>query len=282
MEKLLDSMIASFPEIQIWICGGHGDNNPNIRADLIRELREKMLSSGELLEVDEARNIGLPVYAKKVCTKDYSRVYGLSGNATNKYEYVGITRVYRTPNFENEIKLCEDIDIEKLLGELYKTATWNKMQSVDNYEFFNPYSKKPPYQSWADSIPNSDKYILARTSLYNRMHEYCLIKKEEGGFSNSLLMQTLTEWKEERRIILALRKNVNNPMQADYTNKGEVYILKLFCGLPLREQIAMNTFCWPLNSMGDKYNYVIPNFIWENVRIILNNMGITLREKNDG
>jgi hypothetical protein len=280
MEKLLDNMVASFPETQTWICGRNYDRDS--RADLIRELREKMLSCGELLEVDEAGNIGLPSYSIKACTMGYARIYGLSGSKENKFEYVGVTRVCKKNDPVKTTYWLEEISLEKYLKRIYTNATWNKMQGIDGYEFFNPKSKKPPYQSWTNTIPSSEQYILARTSLYNGLHEYCLIKRDGAEISNSLLVQVLTEWKEERRIILALRKNANNSMQADYIDRGDVCILNLFCGLPLREQIALDTFCWPLNSMGDKYNYVVPKFLWEDIRVMMNNVGITLREKNNG
>lgn len=280
MEKILDNMIASFPEIQRWIC--EGNDNSDERADLIKELREKMLSGAELLEVDEARNIGLPSYSMKKCVSGYMRVFGLSSGKTGGCEHVGITRVCRKKDLDSTSWHFERIPLEKYINILYKNSVWNKMSNLENYEFFNPYIKKPPYQSWTNVLPSTEKNILGRTSLYNGLHEYCLIKKEDGEVINSLLSPVITDWKEERRIILALRKNANNPMQAYYTDKEDVCILNLFCGLPLREKIVLDTFCWPLNSMGDKYNYVVPKFIWEEVKVMLDDIGINLREKNDG
>ena len=45
--------------------------------------------------------------------------------------------------------------------------------------------------------------------------------------------------------------------------------------------MLIDTYCWPLNSMDDKYNYVVPEFIWEDIKsMITDGLGIDLKEKN--
>lgn len=277
IRELLGTMSEAFPVCQKWI---YKDlKNPVDVDELVRVLRDKMLAAGELLEVDDSRNIGLPVYEKRYCTDNCERVFGLSEEIIRP-EYVGVTRIIHSmENNENNIPV-DGVDIDRYIDWLYVGALWTECHNVDEFEFFNPFSKMPPYQSWTNVIPNNEKRILARLTLYNGLHEYHLIKKEHDKYWNSPITAILGEWKEERRVLLALRKYVGNAMQAVYDKRDTVYLLNLYCGLPLREQGIIDTYCWPQNSMDDKYSYVVPSFIWENIKnIITDSLGIELKEK---
>ena len=278
MRELLSIMAESFPISKRWLFGDL--SNPNDCDELIRALRDKMLVAGELSEVDDLQNIGLPMYTKSLCTDGYVRIFGLSEEIT-KPEHVGITRVIRSDANNDNRVLVDKVVIDEYLDWIYTGALWNECHSFDTFEFFDPFSRKSPSQSWTNGIPNSGDKMLARVMLFNSTHEYHLIKKEQDKYWNAPIATVLSEWKEERRVMLALRKRVGNMMQAAYDKKATVYILNLYCGLPLREQGVIDTYCWPLNSMDDKYNYVVPEFIWGNIKsIITDNLGIDLKEKN--
>ncbi len=278
IRELLVIMSEAFPASQKWIFKDL--KNPVDSDDLIRELRDKMLEARELLEVDELRNIGLPAYEKHYCTDAYDRLTGLSEEIIRP-EYVGITRVVRRKQ-DNENRISVDkIAIDEYIDWIYAGASWNECHNLEDFEFFNPFSTRPPHRSWTNVVSNSEKKILARLTLYNGLHEYHLINKEYDKYWNSPIAPVLAEWKEERRVLLALRKKVGNAMQATYDKRDSVYLLNLYCGLPLKEQVIIDTYCWPLNSMDDKYNYVVPGFIWEDIKnIIRDSLGIDLKEKN--
>lgn len=278
IKELLVIMSEAFPVGKTWIY--RDSKNPVDCDELVRELRDKMLAARELLEVDESRNIGLPAYEKNYCTDAYDRITGLSEEISSP-EYVGITRVVgRKNNNENRV-LANKIDIDDYFDWIYTRASWSECHNIESFEFFNPFSKRPPYQSWTNTVPSGEKNILARLTLYNGLHEYHLINSENDIYKNAPITSVLAEWKEERRVLLALRKKVGNAMQATYDKRDSAYLLNLYCGLPLREQVLIDTYCWPLNSMDDKYNYVVPGFWWEDIkRIITNGLGIDLKEKN--
>lgn len=278
IKELLVIMSEAFPVSKGWIF--RDLKNPVDDDELIRELRDKMLAARELLEVDESRNIGLPAYEKNYCTDDYDRITGLS-EEIGSTEYVGITRVVRKKHETKNRGLENKIDINDYIDWIYVGASWNECHNIEAFEFFNPFSKRPPYQSWTNAVPCNEKSILARLTLYKGLHEYHLIKKENDIYKNAPITNVLAEWKEERRVLLALRKKVGNAMQATYDTRDSVYLLNLYCGLPLREQVLIDTYCWPLNSMDDKYNYVVPEFIWEDIKsMIIDGLGIDLKEKN--
>ena len=277
IREILCIMIEAFPECKKWILKDL--KNPNDIDELVRELRDKMLVAGELMEIDDSHNIGLPTYGKNYCSQYYDRIVGLS-NEICLSKYVGITRiVQKEGNYENSNN-TDIIGIDGYLEWIFQSGTWNECHNLDEFEFFNPHIKRPPYQSWSAIIPKDDKRILARLTLYNGLHEYYLIWKRQDKILNSVIPSVLADWKEERRILLALRKEKGNSISATYENRDSVYILNLYCGLPIREQNILNTYCWPLDSMDDKYNYVVPDLVWEDIKkLIEEGLGIELKEK---
>lgn len=278
MRELLYIMSEAFPICKKWIFKDL--KNPSDIDELVRELREKMLAARELLEIDSSHNIGLPVYKRYYCSQVYDRIVGLS-DAPCVSKHIGITRVIRREQDSESNVIMNEISIEEYLDRAFGSGTWNECHSLEDFEFFNPYSKRPPYQSWTNAIPNHDKRMLARLTLYNGLHEYHLICRQQNKIMNSPLSYVLADWKEERRVLLALRKQVGNPMEATYEIRDSVCLLNLYCGLPTREQSIIDTYCWPLNSMDDKYNYVVPDFVWEDIKkLIVDNLGIELKEKN--
>lgn len=275
MRELLSIMAEAFPISKRWLF--RDLSNSDDCDELIRKLRDKMLAAGELLEVGDSFNIGLPIHTKSLCTDGYVRILGLSDEIT-KPEYVGVTRVSCSEENIDDSVLIDKVVIDEYLDWIYAGALWNECHSFEAFEFFEPFSRKPPSQAWTNVIPNRSDKILARVTLYNNIHEYYLIKREHGKYWNAPINTVLSEWKEERRVMLALRKCVGNRMQATYDKKATVCILNLYCGLPLKEQGVIDTYCWPLNSMDDKYNYVVPGFIWEDIKsIITDSLGINLK-----
>lgn len=276
MKELLINMIESFPESRYWFCTGE---DMQIDADdLIHRLRDKMLASGELIEVDSSRNMGLPNENRSICADGYERIVGLV-NCRQLLEYVGVTKILKSDKLLNIAVNCS-LNIDSFLEWIIKNAIWNESINLENYEFFNPYIKRPPYQSWTSNPPKDELITLARVNLFNGLHEYYLVKRQTGKMHIAPIMRTLEEWKEERRILLALRKKVENSIWADYTDKKDIVLLNLYCGIPLREQVLLDTYCWPLNSMEDKYNYVVPKAVWKIVKDnLINGLGINLRER---
>lgn len=273
--KILENLVNCIPLCKEWIYG----NEKNNLYDPVKVIRERMISSGELIEVDEYGNLGLPQYQKKNCTKEYIRVKGLKENE-KLLEYVGVTRIQKSSVIKDNLTNLNMIKSIPYVDWLYKNANWSECTNIENFEIFNPFSKKAPYQSWVDNVIKSVEYCFGRLTLFNGMHEYYLLKNKSGRWLNYQLPPVLAEYKEERRIILGLRNKYGNPMNATYSLIESIVIINLHCRLPLREQDIIETFCWPLNGFNDRLNYVVPEKIWILVRdLLVNELGIELKEK---
>ena len=273
--EILENMVACIPESRSWI-GGSVDNNVNP----VHEMREKMFTAGELMEVDEHGNVGLPVYQQVECVQGCYRIKGLL-YGRNSEEFLGITRVIRMRKATNKAAIFKAFAVDDYINWLYERARWEACSEIDQYEFFNVISKNAPYKSWADSPIRSKEYHLGRMALLNGLYEYYIFRYSSGKWFVSSVSTIASEYKEERRIILGLRKKYNNQMIAYYSYVGSVIILHLNCRLPLKEEGLIETYCWPLKGFNDKLNYVVPFLIWDDLKILIEeNLGIFLQEIN--
>lgn len=277
-KEILKGFIECLPECAQWI-SEDGKAIDDRVLEMVIDVRNKMILGGELVELVTKSNVGLPVGMMQPCVNGIVRLFGEISGA--KSQTVGIARIMEDIHTGViSIDFSAIIDIDDYVMNLYKKAKWSKVDDLANYEIFNSMSKRAPYQSWEDYLNKSKKFHLVRISLYNDLHEYYLLQFDNGEIYVCKLEALLAEGKEERRIILGLRKMYDNQMVAFYEYKGAVILLRLFCRLPLREERILETYCWPERSFDDKLNYVVPLRVWDEIKRLLEiGLGIRLKEK---
>lgn len=275
--EILNNMILAMPECRKWFWNSYNELQRK-EEHPVRILRERMLNAGELIETDLKNNIGTPREYKKPLIENYERVLGLGSTINSDEFYIGVTRMKKSSTAwcgENTIvNSCE------FLNWLKRTAKWETINNISEYEFFQPLSKAAPYKSWTNIFPNmkSGDIVLGRIKHFNDLYEYYLLKVEDNQIYIHKLSSVLNEFKEERRILLALRKISGNVMKSRAEVKKEVVILKLFCRLPLVEERIFETYCWPQKCINDKINYVVPIILWSYFRTILEALQIEVKE----
>lgn len=273
--ELLNNFTEAIPEASKYFLSPEGNFEVE---DVIRNIREKMLTSGELIEVGKQKNVTIPIYSEVVCASGFRRIVGIDNNPRDCV-YCGITRICKNEEKMYVGDLIESEETLEFLAWIYKKAMWTKCSDLSGYEIFNPMSTKVPYQSWSDRANRSLEWHLGRVRTIEG-YEYWLLKLNREEWFQAPFPSVLHEYKEERRVILALRKKCNNEMNAMFEYKGNDTILYLYCGLPLKEESILETFCWPQVRYNDKYKYVMPTIVWDGIRnILVKNLGMTLREK---
>lgn len=268
----LDAFVETIPEIKEWFY-----QEVDSLEDVIRDIRSKMLCAGELEEINDCEKVILPKYDEKTCGEGIVRVVGLCDTG-RPLEHMGITRLYL--DTRKEYVSTYDLSLEQFIEWLYKNAKWSECNNINEFELFDAGSTKPPYQSWTDKKIKSQKYHLGRLALYNGLYEYWLVKYDDGVWYSAHISEILIKQKEERRIILALRKLNSNSIEASYKHCGSVVILNLYCKLPVIDESYISTYCWPLRYALDKLDYVVPLKMWDQISCRLeNDLGIILKEK---
>ena len=253
--------------------GIHEFNEP------VKEIRNRMLLAGEYFELLPSHDLSIPATERINLNGHFDRLIGLATESlSNSIKYVGVTKLIKTQGRKQSYK---DFSIDEYMEWIFKKSKWNPVNDLEGFEFFDAYSKKATYKSWVDFPIKDMNYHLGRIPLYKGLHEYYLFKKNtEGKWMNSRLQDWLSENKEERRIILGLRRQCNNRAVVKYKFNGEIVELKLFCRLPIKEEIFIETYCWPLLYYKDKLNYIVPIEVWPNIEHKLEvNLGMKIEEQ---
>ena len=276
--EILSSFVGSSTALRQWFLedekGIHEFNEP------VREIRNRMLLAGEYFELLPSHNLSIPASKRLNLNGYFDRLIGIVDESLlSSIKYVGVTKLIKTQGRKQSYK---DFSIDEYMDWILKKSKWNSVNDFEGFEFFDAYSKKAPYKSWVDFPIKGMNYHLARLSIYNGFHEYYLFKKNiKGEWLNSQLQDWLSETKEERRIILGLRKECNNKAVAKYRFNREIVELKFFCRLPIKEEIFIETYCWPLRYYKDKLNYIVPIEVWPNIKHKLEvNLGMETEESN--
>ena len=275
--EVLSSFVGSSATLRQWFLedekGIHGFNEP------VKEIRNRMLLGGEYFELLPFHDLSIPATERINLNSHFDRLIGLAAESpSNSIKHVGVTKLIKTQGRKQSYK---DVSIDKYMDWIFKKSKWNSVNDFEGFEFFDAYSKKAPYKSWVDFPIKDMNYHLARIPLYKGLHEYYLFKKNtEGKWTNSKLQDWLSENKEERRIILGLRRQCNNRAVVKYKFNSEIVELKLFCRLPIKEEIFIETYCWPLLYYKDKLNYIVPIEVWPNIKHKLEvNLGMKIEEQ---
>ena len=273
-KETIPYLIEAFPECVKWFSS---EGEEWTFKKFIHDIREDMISSGELL-IDEERKVCVPSFAKIPLIGNIDRIKGISKSKMHYETYVGITRIAKSDSDEQTPYRLR-IDSREFSDQLFSEGVYSTCSDIDKYEFFNPESKKALYLSWENKPNNNKKTAFARIQIINGLQEYYLFRRKGNDrWENARLQEYYKDSGEYRRIMLALRAEARNPMKALFIDRREVVLLKLLCQLPRIQEIQLRTFCWPIESHEDRLNYVVPKQIWPMITEMLADLNIELQE----
>lgn len=245
----------------------------------VRSIRERMISAGELVEIGEQRHVTVSQHMTVRCTPEYSRIYGFTTKSEST-SMVGIARIKPGSKDDKGGVDRNHYDIREYIEWIYEREELPRCDDISRFEFFDIRSKEIPSKSWIDKPDKDMSRQLGRITIINGYHEYWILKYINGKWYGKSLEGVLRDYKEERRILLGLRLLYGKQMKAEVECKSTVMLLRLFCGLPLREEIILDTYAWPMTIYNDRCRYVIPCEIWDLIRLYLTkDLGIEIKEK---
>lgn len=273
MPKLMDA----FPECLDWFVS---DKDASPYLEFIQALRERMLLSGELLSNGEDKVLLPKEGIIDIRGEDgWIRVLGFdSQHKKRKDIFTGVSRI-SFGNRKAKIELESPLDSEMFVDRILGARSWSLCKNTDRFEFFDPASKRPLYQSWIQPDKAKEKVNLGRIQIINGKYEYYMLKKVGQTWFNIQLPAFFQDRREHQRIMLGLRSRASNPMVAEFRVAGECILLQLYCRLPIIEETLLKTYCWPLNSFNDELHYVVPWQVWPKIRRICACLCIRLEEK---
>ena len=271
--QILSDFLDVFPESREYFC--KPDTKTVDLHDAVYEIRERMINSGEFLEVTSKSNLTLPKYKEHHICNDIFRVYGLSENPNEQFYFSGISKHIYKEELVEEIPKFKTVSI---LDVLCKNAKWEDINDYSSYLIFNEKLNDAPYKCWQQTELKDNKVYLAKRKDYHTHFTFYLLKKDDKGTQISFIDELFANWEEEKRLILELRYLAGNQAKVKVIKKDIVRIIKLPTRLPQKEKIILNTYCWPKMAIYDSINYIVPNEVWNYIKSILIDLKLDVEE----
>ena len=276
-ERVLQEVLELYPVLKKWYYPDSSDINP------VEVIRERMLRSGELIEIGFQTNITVPVYREFRLSKDVSLTRGLKPSFKMGFSS-GLAWLIMNPEFsasyvpEDVFQLCP-VDAACYTEMFIKEVNWEKAVHIESDEIFDSSIRKSLSSCWRnDYVLKEGEVTLARKYIGHNVYEFYLIKKLNSVEFIHRLDEYLKGKTEIRRLLYGLRILANNPINASIkSHKDEGLIeLTLYSKLPQNEENILLLLGWPKNNIGDTNNLIFVDEVWDYISKILQNLNIKL------
>ena len=269
---VLEMLCRNYPELEEWYKVEESEDHP------VQLIRTRLLNHGDLL------NAGFDTYI--ALTKRYTEY--LAGRAETVYggileeglHYNGIATVLLHAAAQTPAN--PSTAIEWMKGFI-RDAWWSaSIPDTRQWQYYNPYSRaKNHYSAWQDSTPETvNGIVLGRAVVNVHSYEYYLLKPTEKLIHR--IDPFLQEQKEHIRLMYALRASCGNGIEARIKKYPDHYILKLNAKFPLREEVLLESYCWPVKHATDQLSWAMNGYIWEYLSLFIEALGIKIWEESNG
>lgn len=272
-EYMLSQILDFFPKLKGWVYAKYesGDEGHPIHI-----LRERLLKSEEIIEVDFSNTISLS--AEKQIKISDKLIKHLGFTSDTVVQYNGISALSEimsdTPHYHSQVLDCLSFT-EKYFAQ---TKVIPDEWSVEK-EYFDPRAKTDTfYSSWVNRAPNCEFYI-SRIASEQGNQRYFVEKNINGHIMSHKIDDFLVQSGNHLRFLLALRHKYNNPIQVKVERYKDHFVLKRYIKtFPFPEECSVQSYGWPKENLHDSLNWVFHNHLYEEIMLTLENLLIKVNE----
>jgi len=272
LNDLLEKYIDLFPDIKGRFVDTNSQHN-NI-AVAIRRVYEE---TGYLL-TDNNNHNRLGNFGRSIPFGDVSLFFGLPENT---YTVAGLGVFTQPTEYEvsaQDFLIRDDLTCKEYFHSRFDLLDfYDRDIEVEQLEFFNPLSKKPPSKSWGKNMET--EYSVAR-KIEPRVF-YRVIKSEESMQFADEPVETQSDSfisYEYRRLYFALKVHYGSPVNGVVIKLDEQYSkIQIQGQLPNREYYFMLLISWPERNAFDKVSFIVRNNNLPEAISVLSNIGIELK-----
>lgn len=279
ISEVLQSYIRIDSELVHWFYP-NGTSNP------IKILRNTLFRAGDLIEcgfdsrVKCANERIIPFSDTQAFITGYQSSFQLNHSAglacTIKGDFE-CTTDFLSNNFQIPLSSAE-----MQLKQVSKTAKWEKVESIDNYEIFDPTRKKILSSCWVRFLPMaSNQLYIARSQYSFGMYDYQLIKYENNIYYRSS-MSAFSQHelvRDTQRLLYAYKAIYGHPATVLVDKLDKYTIWHFWSKLPPAEEFFLRYIGWPLENIENTKNeYLIRNEFSYLVETIVKNLNIEMEE----
>lgn len=278
--QVVRGLLQTIPHEESWVPG----NLDNPSSELASAIIENMKFCYEISELKDKRRIttspGRIVYFENMrihlggvdWNNDINSWYtvGLGKWELNaKSEKRNVRNIFNIPNANHRI----------FFAELIKNATWRERELKGIYEIFITGSNSFYRKSWK-FIDNNNKIPQGISLLRNIENSaYILVNKDGTEMTVSYLNNWYSQESEIFRIMYALDANLRTPTRFSTEYKQDYVVLHCHSILPNPEARLLLLSSWPKRNVDDVFYRIIPHFLWEQIKRIIENLGVSIYQK---
>lgn len=236
-DEVLKGFSAFFPEYAHWL---YPENYKKQQINPSHFFQERLLRTGEILELDFANHLSLPQYKR------------LSGEGTED----GTHFCYQGIVLSDRKKLSHEINLPpnsaNYFANYLQTASFTDRTTQGDMEYFDSHAKTDTYHnSWKTNIPNEAIFVSRRNGDFG-FSQYFIEKNSDGQRKYHCIEDILVDSQNFKRFLFALRKKNNNPLRVKLQEEGESFLLERFTNtFPYPEECIFEKYGWPVNSLDD-------------------------------
>ena len=271
-EEVLDDFLRVFPEcFDYFYKNGEADVHP------VKVLRDRMITNQELIGKKEGIYLS-EGYINSICP-NFKRSLGLSGFDCKSSGITKIRELNDCSKFENTRK----VDCTEVYSKHFRHLKWEGFEDVSQIEVLDPVSDKPPYQSWKNvQAIRDDNVYLSRITINGNAKECFWIKVANNSILISKVNSNYIQFQEIRRFILWQRKQYDHDIEAIFQIDEKYTFVRIYARVPNYEQNILDTYGWPIGSIGNKLEYLFLNEMWNSIKELLINLNFKLTEVSNG
>ncbi|MDL2257544.1 hypothetical protein LJC42_00095 [Eubacteriales bacterium OttesenSCG-928-K08] len=267
---VLNEMLKRYPHYQSWFETNSSTENP------VNILRSRLLRHGDLVNVGFDTNVALAASERVQLTQHMGCSKGTVLESGSIYSGIAtIDFIQQAAKFSPEpTSSAADWVVQYL-----KNAWW-KQTDISNkgVEYFDPNKKSKNNQCWSSTLPDEvANVVLARHVVNKNDYEYLLYKPSELKIHR--IDPFLKEQREYRRFMIGMRVLARNHVPITIIRYPDHINLKLRIHLPVKENILLESYAWPHNSITDKLEWDMSFLVWEYIKQYMTGIGLAIVEE---
>lgn len=279
LKSVSDGLINTIPNKIEWLEGRKKEEAINI--GISKFITEELIFCYQLNKTKRTGWLtALP--KRRVKFKNYELLLGgtdWNSNIKNACAVgLGIWRKSENNDFNyKEVFNIPDCNLEEYYKSIERNASWKPDKLNCEYEYFTGgYGLWHNNKAWR--IFNSN-YIPSGISIIrksNDKHNYSLLYYRNNEIFTAKLDKWYMEENEINRIMFALDYINGKPAEFKAKKNGTNIELHCHSRLPNAENRILLMASWPNRTYDDFYLRNIPDFLWEDVEMVLKGLGINI------
>lgn len=273
VKPIVSALMSTIPHSSKWFCG---DDLSSKASTCVKKVLLNMVLSNEVAVMNNRRRMSI--------APERNLVFGSNSIVLGAALWQTTDKIIVTTGFgrwiqnksNSVLKLSDELAIpmtstSEWFENLVRDAQWSNKLPEGDFKLFTPEQMRWHKDSWV--ICNPFNLPQGISLIKNNMGGYILAKKQGEIIKTVLLDQWYWKTKEICRIMYAIGIKTGKPSCFEATIYEDYALINIHSRIPKAEERLILLTSWPQKNILDPFTKVIPIFLWNDVKNLIENMG---------